>query len=85
LPNRSEPVKPLHHEVVHLTDSVKIQLAQVARSLEPANALRVRASEFVQTLEKVTELQAQVHQLSKGFADSGKSEKDVRDSRGIKA
>jgi uncharacterized phage infection (PIP) family protein YhgE len=70
-----EPGKALHQQVIQLADAARAHLTEVAASLEPVNALRVRAAELVQILEAGMELQAQFSELAKAIGDAVQSER----------
>jgi chromosome segregation ATPase len=64
----AEPLKGLQDRIVEILDSIRAQLADLATSVEAAKALRLHLSELVQTLDGGTELEAQIHELSRVLA-----------------
>jgi hypothetical protein len=60
-----EPLKGLQDRIIEIFDSFRTQLADLAMSVEATKALRVQLSGLVQTLDGGTELEAQIHELSR--------------------
>jgi hypothetical protein len=67
------PVRPLHQQVIQLTEAVRTHLAEVANGLEPAKALQADILELALALESVSELQTDFYALSKAFGDAADS------------
>jgi hypothetical protein len=76
-----EPMKGLQGQIIEILDSVRAHLADLATSIEAAKALRLQLSGLVETLEAGTELDAQLHELSRvlGGVFLTKIEKDKKE------
>ncbi len=76
-----EPMKGLQGQIIEILDSVRAHLADLATSIEAAKALRLQLSGLVETLEAGTELDAQLHELSRvlGGVSLTKIEKDKKE------
>jgi cell shape-determining protein MreC len=62
-----EPLGALHNQVIDFLNAIQNQLAEMAKSLEAAKALRLQLSELVQALDAGSELQSQTYELSKAL------------------
>jgi hypothetical protein len=60
-----EPLKGLQGRILEIFDSIRAQLADLAMSVEAAKALRLQLSVLVQSLAAGTELEPQIHELSR--------------------
>jgi hypothetical protein len=76
-----EPLKGLQDRIIEILDSIRAQLADLAMSLEAAKALRLQLLALVQTLDAGTELEAQIHELSRvlGAVFQTKTAKDKKE------
>ncbi len=76
-----EPLKGLQDQIFEILNSIRAQLADLAMSLEAAKALRLQLSELVESLETGSEIQDQIHELSKALgAFQTKSANEENDS-----
>jgi hypothetical protein len=75
------PLKGLQDQIIEILDSIRAQLADLAMSVEAAKALRLQLSGLVQTLDAGTELDAQIHELSRvlGAVLQTKTAKDKKE------
>jgi hypothetical protein len=82
LEQSAAPLKGLQDRIIEILDSIRAQLADLAMSVEAAKALRVELSGLVQTLEAGTELDAQIHELSRVLAgvSLAKTAKDKKEA-----
>jgi len=82
LEQSAEPLKGLQDQIIEIVDSVRAQLADLAMSIEAAKALRLQLSAAIQTLDAGTELEAQIHELSKvlGGVSRTKAAKDEKEA-----
>jgi hypothetical protein len=58
-------LKGLQGRILEIFDSIRAQLADLAMSVEAAKALRLQLSVLVQSLAAGTELEPQIHELSR--------------------
>ena len=70
LAQSAESLKGLQDRIIEIFDSIRAQLGDLAMSVEATKALRPQLSVLVQTLAAGTELEAQVHELSKMLVES---------------
>ena len=82
LAQSAEPLKGLQDRIIEIFDSIRAELADLATSVEAAKALRLQLSVLVQTLNAGTELEAQIHELSKvlGGVFPAKTAKDKKEA-----
>ena len=82
LEQSAEPLKGLQDQIIEIVDSIRAQLADLAMSIEAAKALRLQLSAAIQTLDAGTELEAQIHELSKvlGGVSRTKAAKDEKEA-----
>jgi hypothetical protein len=64
-----EPVRRLHQQMAELGQSVRVNLAEIAHSLEPATALRNDLTSLAAAIDGIDELQAQFRELANTFTD----------------
>ena len=62
-----EPLSALHDQIVDFLTAIQAQLADMAKSLEASQSLRLQLSELVQALDAGSELQSQIQGLSKAL------------------
>ena len=82
LAQSAESLKGLQDRIIEIFDSIRAQLGDLAMSVEATKALRPQLSVLVQTLAAGTELEAQVHELSKmlGGVSPAKTAKDEKEA-----
>ena len=60
-------MKALHEQIAMLAEAFQINLAQFARSMEPARNFQLQLAKLAKTFEAVGELQGQFLELSETF------------------
>jgi hypothetical protein len=65
LAQSAESLKGLQDRIIEIFESIRAQLADLATSVGAAKALRLQLSVLVQSLAAETELEGQIHELSR--------------------